>query len=68
MCFNKKRYINQLWFNPIGSSIDAALTVRAFPIISLAIDYGPVTPLDATRVDETIILCTISYSETAVFF
>ena len=32
------------------------ITVRAFSIVSPAIDYWPVTPLDATRVDETIIL------------
>ena len=31
-------------------------TVRAFSIISPAIDYWPLSPLDATRVDETKIL------------
>ena len=40
------------------STLQAACTDRAFSIISPAIGYSywPVTPLDATRVDGTIIL------------
>ena len=38
------------------STFQAAWTDRAFSIISLAIAYWRVTPLDATRVDDTIIL------------